>query len=112
MNSTTRNYSEKRNFLRMKVDPQATVSVELEGQTYKGTCHDLSGGGLLLSMDSELPLNAEPIVTLQSSHGHSPMLIARCTIARVEPAQDKKWLIGLEMLEVMNQPQDEDSQEA
>ena len=100
-----REYSEKRNFIRMKVNTPVDITLANDNSPLTGICHDLSGGGMLLTLDEELPLGAEVTVTVNSAHGHSPMLQARCIVARVEAGPSSSHLTGMEIQEVINQPE-------
>jgi c-di-GMP-binding flagellar brake protein YcgR len=97
-----RDFDEKRNFIRMKVDTPVQVKVSTDEAETTGICHDLSGGGMLLSLDNELALNTELTVTVISKHGHNPMMKARCSVARIEPHSANTSMIGVEILEIIN----------
>ncbi len=98
-----RDYSEKRNFIRMTINTPAEVHVEQEGVITTGICNDLSGSGMLLTVDKELPADSELLVTLQPSTSKGPSLQARCTIARYHQTADKKCLLGLEIQEIIDE---------
>lgn len=98
-----RNYVEKRDFIRMKVNTPAKVSVDQKGTMTEGICNDLSGSGMLLTLDQKLPMDSELLVTLCSEYGEGPTLQAKCTIARLQQAGGNKCLLGLEILEVLNE---------
>lgn len=101
-----RNYAEKRGFIRMKVDTPAQIHVEQNGEITHGICHDLSGGGMLLTLDQELPVASELLVTLTTGSGSSVAMQARCTIARAQPAADDKCLLGVEIQEILGDNSD------
>ena len=111
MGMLDREYSEKRNFIRMQVNTPVKVSLADEESSYEGICRDLSGGGMLLTIDQELALNTQLSVSVISEHGHSPVLEANCSVARIEPGPNSSYLVGLEILQVLNQPQDEQVEE-
>jgi hypothetical protein len=98
-----RKYSEKRDFIRMKVNTPANVSVEEAGVTAEGVCNDLSGNGMLLTIDQKIPIDSELLVTLSSGSSDEPMLQARCTIARLQEAAEDKCLLGLEIQEILGE---------
>ncbi|MBX2808889.1 MAG: PilZ domain-containing protein [Cellvibrionaceae bacterium] len=100
-------YNEKRNFIRMQVDTPAQVSIEGNNTPCDGVCNDLSGGGMLLTINKELPLNTELVVTVSSLYGHNPMLQAKCRIARIESGPNDSCLLGLEIDEILNHPEAE-----
>lgn len=98
-----RDYSEKRDFIRMTINTPAEVHVEQEGIVAQGVCNDLSGSGMLLTVDRVLPVNSELLVTLLPEDKEEPMFQARCTIARSLKAAEDKCLLGLEILEVIDE---------
>ena len=103
MNLASRNYQEKRSFIRMKVDTPVTVT-PTNGIPLTGICHNLSGGGMLIAVAEALPLGEELEVAVTSHHGHNPMLLARTRVIRVLSQPDtvaKPCFVGLEILEIM-----------
>lgn len=88
MNFASRDYQEKRNFIRMKVDTPVDVQVLAKGEHFHGKCRDLSGGGLLVELPTALPVGTEAEVSIKSTHGHSPMLQARVRVSRVDAQPD------------------------
>jgi hypothetical protein len=104
-----RDYSEKRDFIRMTINTPAEVHVEQEGIVAQGVCNDLSGSGMLLTVNHVLPVNSELMVTLLPEDKNEPMFQARCIIARSLKAAEDKCLLGLEILEVID---DKDMQAA
>lgn len=102
MSMKDRDYSEKRDFIRMKVNTPAQVSTEPGGApNCDAICNDLSGGGMSLTLSEELPLNSEITVTVTSDHSHSPILKARCCVARVEAGEEGSYQVGLAIKEVV-----------
>jgi c-di-GMP-binding flagellar brake protein YcgR len=102
MHSLEREYSEKRNFIRMKVNTSAQVSIATDQHVHEGICQDLSGGGMLVRLEEAPPLDTELTVTVTSNHGHNPMLRARCIVARVEPGPKQSFLVGLEIQDLLD----------
>lgn len=83
MNLACRNYQEKRDFLRMKIE--TAVELVLEQQTaVHGICHDLSGGGMSVSADTAVQVGTQIEVTIQSNYGHKPMFKALTQVQRVQ----------------------------
>ncbi len=106
-----RDYSEKRDFIRMKIDDTPAEVTLVEQQiSCQGICHDLSGGGMLLTIDKEVDLDSELLVTVSTNHGHQPMISARCTVARVQSGANNSYLLGLEISEVINRPENTSSE--
>lgn len=110
MSLLDREYSEKRNFIRMKIDTPAEITVLDQQESCQGVCHDLSGGGMLLTINKEVELDTELLVTVSTTHGHQPMLSARCVVSRVEPGPKQSYLLGLEINEVLETSQAESSE--
>jgi c-di-GMP-binding flagellar brake protein YcgR len=109
MSINDRDYSEKRDFIRMKVNTTAEILIETDDEpTYKAICTDLSGGGMSITIDKELPLNSEIIVTVTSDHSHSPMLKTRCNVARVQTQEDGSYSVGLKIKEIFKEEETED----
>lgn len=105
MNSTNRNFHEKRNYIRMKVETPASVVVSTEESTLEGICKDLSGGGMLLELSTTLPVGTEALVEIASGHGHAPMLKAKTRVTRIDAQPNleaQPCVIGMEIVEVLN----------
>jgi c-di-GMP-binding flagellar brake protein YcgR len=97
-----RNYNEKRNFIRMKIDTPADVIIENQGQQIQAVCRDLSGGGMLIESPQTLDIGLELTVRLASHHLNSPMLKARAVVARVKENRSGSFTLGLEILEMLD----------
>lgn len=109
MSTHNRDYSEKRDFIRMKVNTPAQILIETDDKPgYKAICNDLSGGGMSITIDKELALNSEVTVTVTSDHSHSPMLKAHCCVARVEAQDDGTYSIGLEIQDIIKDEETKD----
>ncbi len=105
LDSASRNYQEKRDYIRMKIEAPVNIGVVADGSTYQGVCRDLSGGGMLVEMDTVLPAGTAVEVTIASSHGHNPMLNAKAEVTRVisQPeSETQPCLLGMQIVEVLN----------
>lgn len=98
MDLASRNYQEKRNFIRMRVDSPIEISTEEE--SLSGTCINLSGGGMLVSLDKTLSPGSIVKVAICSNHGHNPMLQAITQVNRVV-AEDARFMLGLEIKDLI-----------
>ena len=101
MSLARHDFSEKRNFIRMKIDTPANIKVHAEGIDLEGICRDLSGGGMLVEVDKALPSGSELEVTIASEHSHSPMLRAKTRVSRVIGGPNDKCTLGLEITEML-----------
>ena len=102
---SSRSYQEKRNYIRMKINAPVRLTLAADGRTLKGLCRDLSGGGLLVELNTVLPVGTRAEVMIASSHGHSPMLNAVAEVTRVNAKPEKddtECILGLQIIEVLN----------
>ncbi|WP_045860588.1 PilZ domain-containing protein [Teredinibacter purpureus] len=98
MHLVSRDYQEKRNFIRMKVETPITINLTSHDEAHQGVCIDLSGGGMLVEAPAAIPIGTIADVSIKSDHGHSPMLQARVVVRRVESRPDTKMhpcLLGM-----------------
>lgn len=110
MSLYNRKYSEKRDYLRMKIESPIEVTHVDSQVSHHGTCIDLSGGGMLLNLDQEVDLGEELLVTVTTKFGHQPMLTARCQVARCEQGAKERYLLGLEIIEMLENPETESTE--
>jgi len=103
MSFLSRDYTEKRSFIRMQVGSPIEVETEL-GTRHQGKCIDLSGGGMLVEIDQALEISSQLTASVISTHGHNPTLQAQCSVTRVEQTGKDTFYIGLEIQEVLNKP--------
>ena len=95
----SKNYNEKRDFIRMKVDTPITITLTDTHQTLTGTCIDLSGSGLLVALNTSLAVNQKAKAVVTSHHGHSPTLQADVVVSRVipHPTQTDQFEVAFEI---------------
>lgn len=80
-----RNFSEKRRFIRMKMDcPVQFHEVDSE-QVLTGTCVDLSASGVLVQCDQFYPLGTKLRIEVMPKLALSPSLTALIEIKRISP---------------------------
>jgi len=97
-----RDSSEQRDFARVKTDTSVPVYVEQEGVVTHAACNNLSASGMLITVDKEFPIGSELLVTLTSGTTISGELIARCMIVRSQLTAQKKYFLGLEIQEIID----------
>ncbi|WP_430462435.1 PilZ domain-containing protein [Thalassolituus sp. LLYu03] len=93
MSSLARNYSEKRNFIRMHVSAPAVLVLD-NGQTFEMTCLDLSSSGVQLQHFEPIPVNSSGRLTVSSGGGYTSPLEARVTICRLQESGADEYRIG------------------
>lgn len=104
MNLASRDYQEKRNFIRMKIEAPIAVTSVSNGESVQGICHNLSGGGMLISIPSPIPVGTTLEATVRSSHGHSPMLKALAQVNRLQDSAtiEGSYQLGLEIVQLLD----------
>ncbi|MES2823956.1 MAG: PilZ domain-containing protein [Pseudomonadota bacterium] len=94
-------FSEKRDFIRMKISAPLNATLSHDDGLIDGLCRDLSGGGMQVETKIKIALETELVVEITSNHGHNPTLHARAKVTRCIEDQDRGFLIGLEILEIL-----------
>ncbi len=101
MNNAMKDYSEKRDFIRMQVDTDIDLRVEGTDTRIRGRCVDLSATGMAVELNQEL---SEGIKVHASLASHNPEFPPFETLTRVlrceQQGEGGAWLIGLEIEQV------------
>ena len=101
MNATDKGFSEKRDFIRMKISAPLSAKLSLDSGVIEGYCKDLSGGGMQVECNHAVPEGTELVVEISSDHGHNPTLHARAKVARSSAIGGSSYSLGLEILEIL-----------
>ena len=101
MSSIDKGFSEKRDFIRMKINAPLSAKLSHTNGVIDGFCRDLSGGGMQVETRTELPLGTEMVVEISSDHGHNPTLHAKVKVARCKTDAQGLVMLGLEILEII-----------
>jgi hypothetical protein len=101
MSSIDKGFSEKRDFIRMKISAPLSAKLSHDDGVIEGLCRDLSGGGMQVETRTNIEVGTELVVEISSDHGHNPTLHAKAKVARVDGNQEKGFLLGLEIIEVL-----------
>src|SRR5690606_26590189 len=91
-------YSEKRDFIRMRIGAPLNAKLASSEDIIEGLCLDLSGGWLQVEAEQHLPTGTEVVVEVSSGLGHNPTLQARARFVRALPSESGKHLLGLEII--------------
>ncbi|MFT4908123.1 MAG: hypothetical protein ACI978_002212 [Oleispira sp.] len=81
MSQASRDYSEKRDFIRMQVTTDSQI--HFKGQSFAAKCIDLSSTGALIESEQSFEVNSEVVLSIQSGGGETPALQAQATILRI-----------------------------
>lgn len=97
MSTADRDYSEKRDFIRMTMDAQAQVYLDGETTPLVGQCGDLSATGMSLALDRPLPEGTQVRVQIQSPNEQFQSLNARATVKRCvnSDQEEGRYFLGL-----------------
>lgn len=96
MSTYERDYSEKRDFIRMQVEAQAQLTAQ--GQTVVATCKDLSSTGLQLEAPTQLRLGDKVSVCIPSEHEQLAPLNIEAEVVRAVSLEDGRQSLGLTVL--------------
>ncbi|WP_044874182.1 PilZ domain-containing protein [Pseudomonas sp. LFM046] len=98
MSLDDRNYSEKRDFIRMQVQSKAIL--EHGGQQYPALCLDLSSSGMQLEVSVELAIGERVRVLIPSEHSALKGLEADAEVIRVADGPNGGRALGLAILDL------------
>jgi LDH2 family malate/lactate/ureidoglycolate dehydrogenase len=101
MSSIDKSFSEKRDFIRMKISAPLGATLSHGAGVIEGVCRDLSGGGMQVETTTEIPTGTELVVEISSVHGHNPTLHAKAKVARCSTINTGSFMLGLEIIEVL-----------
>lgn len=93
MLSEPKSYSEKRSFIRMKVE--APVQLRYGDREFSAICRNLSGSGLLLETDQELPVGATVEICIPQEGDNRVSFEATAEVNRVDAAENGRFIVGL-----------------
>ncbi len=103
MNLVNRAYSEKRSFIRMKID--AMVSYTIDGHPeryYDGRCKNISGAGLLIETDKKLKVGTRLNLTIPSEGNDIENLDALVEVIRINSLPEQhKYELGVVIKKVV-----------
>ena len=97
MSEHERDYAEKRDFIRMRVD--AEVSLLHEGQEIAGVCVDLSSSGMLVQAPRQFNVGDLLTVRIDSEHAALKGLEADTEVVWAKTAGEEQQL-GLKILKM------------
>lgn len=96
MSEHQRDYEEKRDFIRMNLNSEATL--HYNNERYPALCVDLSSTGIQLHSNCKLAVGDEVEVEIGSQHSQLTGLRARATVVRSSLAGDgENCIVGLKI---------------
>ena len=94
MPSLSKDYGEKRNFIRMFVNANVSITDKSTGQTFEGTSKDLSGDGVSIVTNKDFQLNQELELHIRSAKGTLSPLTAVLTVRRSSKLDDGMYEVA------------------
>lgn len=100
MHSMIRDYSEKRDFIRMKVDSDIHLTDESGTLSLVGICRDLSGTGMQIEVKEAVSEGTTLFTELPSSNPAFPSFKTKVIVKRCIPSSTEgSFLLGTEIQE-------------
>ncbi|WP_312933929.1 PilZ domain-containing protein [Pseudomonas sp.] len=96
MSQTPQNYSEKRDFIRMRVD--AAASLLHEGEVIAAVCLDLSSSGMQVQAPQQFQVGDRLEVRIESEHAALTGLQASTEVVWIADQPDGEQKLGLRIL--------------
>ena len=96
MSQIDRAYSEKRDYIRMRME--AKMTLHHAGQEIPALCLDLSSTGMQVEIQAQLAHSARVTVHIPSDHNELRGLDAEAEVVRVSDMGDGRQMLGLAIL--------------
>lgn len=96
MTQRDRDYSEKRDFIRMQIETSITLTHD--GRRYEATCLDLSSTGMQVLAATTLQMGDKVQAHIPSEHSELKGLDAETEVVRVGTHEDGRQSLGLAIL--------------
>ena len=96
MSQIDRAYSEKRDYIRMRME--AKMTLHHAGQEIPALCLDLSSTGMQVEIQAQLAHGARVTVHIPSDHNELRGLDAEAEVVRVSDLGDGRQMLGLAIL--------------
>ncbi|MFK3790772.1 PilZ domain-containing protein [Pseudomonas piscis] len=98
MNQNQRDYSEKRDYIRMRVD--AEITLIHQGQVIEAVCIDLSSGGMQVQAPRSFQIGDQLSVRIDSEHTALRGLEADTEVLWIKPLDGGGQKLGLTILKM------------
>ena len=100
MNLMMRDYSEKRDYIRMKVDAQIELRTFHPERVLRGICKDLSGTGMAIEVEDAFQPGTELSTCLPSNNESFPPFETIVRVIRCTATANGRFLLGVEIIRV------------
>lgn len=97
-----RDFEEKRNFIRMKIDAPVRLTCKPSGRVVEAVCRNLSGTGLLAEAAESIALQTEVEAYISSQTSRQTHYRAEGVVTRCEPtATEGHFLVGVQIERIL-----------
>lgn len=96
MSQNDRDYSEKRDYIRMRLE--APVTLHHDGKDIPALCLDLSSTGMQLEAESAVSIGDKVRIHIASDHNALRGLDAQAEVVRVSAMDDGRQALGLAII--------------
>jgi len=100
VNSVQRDHSEKRDFRRMMINTDITLTFEGDGTPINAKCINLSGTGMLIAVSQSIEEGALCHAEMDSGSTIVTNLNAHVRVIRCETGEKDAYLLGTEILNI------------
>jgi len=101
MSMGSKNYTEKRDFMRMTIDTAITLTYSEPAQELEGLCKDLSGTGISIEVDNAIPIGTECKVTIHDGYTNFSKFQAVVVVKRINSIENERYLLGASISEMI-----------
>lgn len=91
-----RNYDEKRDHMRMKLDTPIQVKLDT-GNFIEGTCRDLSVNGMQVELDRAIETGEHIEACIRTATGSIPDLFSKAIVVRTTRIDSDRYLHGVKI---------------
>ncbi len=99
--TSRREYEEKRNFIRMKVEAPVHITLTEGNRTLQGVCRNLSGAGMLAEVTEQLSLGSVVLVHIPPADNKTVSFRAEGVVARVDELE-QGYMLGININQVLD----------
>ncbi len=97
-----RDFSEKRDFIRMRVDTEITLRPADSNQPIRAVCRDLSGTGMLIEVGEAIEEGTVLFACIPSNNEAFPSLESTVKIIRCSPLENGNYQLGTEIVNIQS----------
>lgn len=98
--NSMRDYNEKRDFIRMKVDSEVRITDPESGNSWSGICRDLSGAGMSVEAPTAFEAGSRLMALLPSNNEAFPPLESEVEVVRCSELENGHYELGLKIEKV------------